>query len=156
VNTTPGKSTTKMPSPDEESGLRAALWGIALTGAVLTLASPFVIGKQAVLGVALGAAIAAFNLWSLARIVKAFMNGAGLPWVLLAALKLIGLLVVVAGVLQLGITTVVPLAVGYGALPIGIVFAQLGAARARDPLQRSVTSPSIQGGIDDDSSPKGR
>jgi hypothetical protein len=140
------------PSPDEESGLRAALWGIALTGAVLTLASPFVIGKHAVVGVALGSAIAAFNLWSLARIVKAFMNGAGLPWVLLAALKLFGLLAVIALVLKLGITTVVPLAVGYGALPIGIVFAQLGAARA----QQGVTSPSIQGGIDDDSSPKGR
>jgi hypothetical protein len=152
VNERPAKSSTTMPSPDEESGLRAALWGIALTGAALTLASPFVIGKHAIVGVALGSAIAAFNLWSLARIVRAFMNGAGLPWVLLAALKLIGLLVIVALVLQLGITTVVPLAVGYGALPIGIVFAQLGAARA----QQGLTAPSIQGGIDDDSSPKGR
>jgi hypothetical protein len=151
-----GKSTTTMQSPDEETGLRAALWGIASTGAVLTLASPFVLGTRGAIGVALGSALAAFNLWALARIVRAFMNGAGLPWVLLAALKLIGLLVVVALVLQLGITTVVPLAVGYGALPIGIVFAQLGAARARHPLQRSVTSPSIQGGIDADSSPKGR
>lgn len=148
----PAKTTTTMPSPDEESGLRAALWGIALTGAVLTLASPFVIGTHAILGVALGSALAAFNLWSLARIVRAFMNGAGLPWVLLAALKLVGLLAVVALLLKLGITTVVPLAVGYGALPIGIVFAQLGAARA----QQGLTAPSIQGGIDDDSSPKGR
>jgi hypothetical protein len=141
-----------MPSPDEESGLRAALWGIALTGAVLTLASPFVIGTHAILGVALGSAIAVFNLWALARIVRAFMNGAGLPWVLLAALKLIGLLAFVGVVLQLGVTTVVPLAIGYVALPIGIVFAQLGAARA----QQGLTAPSIQGGIDDDSSPKGR
>jgi hypothetical protein len=141
-----------MPSPDEEHGLRAALWGIALTGAVLTLASPFVIGRHAIVGVALGSAVAAFNLWALARIVKAFMNGAGLPWVLLAALKLIGLLALIAAVLKLGITTVIPLAVGYGALPIGIVFAQLGAARAPE----RATSPSIQGGIDDDSSPKGR
>lgn len=152
MNTKPAKSTTKMPSPDEESGLRAALWGIALTGAVLTLASPFVIGTHAILGVALGSAVAAFNLWALARIVRAFMNGAGLPWVLLAAFKLIGLLAFVAVVLQLGITTVVPLAIGYAALPIGIVFAQLGAARA----QQGLTAPSIQGGIDDDSSPKGR
>jgi hypothetical protein len=152
VNERPAKSSTTMPSPDEESGLRAALWGVALTGAVLTLASPFVIGKHAILGVALGSSIAAFNLWSLARIVRAFMNGAGLPWVLLAALKLIGLLVVVAVVLKLGITTVVPLAAGYVALPLGIVFAQLGAARA----QQGLTAPSIQGGIDDDSSPKGR
>jgi hypothetical protein len=148
----PGKSTTKMPSPDEESGVRAALWGIALTGALLTLGSPFVLGRHAVVGVALGSAIAAFNLWALARIVKAFMNGAGLPWVLLAAFKLIGLLVVVAVVLKVGITTVIPLAVGYVAMPIGIVLSQLGAARA----QQALTSPSIQAGIDDDSSSKGR
>ena len=134
MNSKPAKSTTKMPSPDEETGLRAALWGIALTGVVLTLASPFVIGTHAILGVALGSGVAAFNLWALARIVRAFMNGAGLPWVLLAALKLIGLLAFVAVVLQLGITTVVPLAIGYTALPIGIVFAQLGAARAQQGL----------------------
>jgi hypothetical protein len=140
-----------MSTADEDNGLRAALWGIALTGAALTLASPFVLGARGVLGVALGSGIAAFNLWALARIVRAFMNGAGLPWVLLAALKLFGLLAVVALVLQLGITTVVPLAIGYAAMPVGIVFAQLSSARPR-----AATAPSIQGGIDDDSSPKGR
>ena len=139
------------PKTDEERGLRAALWAIALSGAALTLASPFVLGRDGVLGVALGSVIAAFNLWSLGRIVRAFMNGAGLRWVLLAALKLVGLLAVVAVVLQLGITTVIPLAVGYGALPLGIVFAQLGAARPR-----VATSPHIQGGIEDDSGPEGR
>ena len=145
-----------MPSTDEDSGLRAALWATALTGAALTLASPFMLGPFGLghggaIGVALGSGIAAFNLWALGRIVRAFMNGAGLPWVLLGALKLVGLLVVVAGVLKLGITTVIPLAVGYGALPVGIVFAQLGAARPR-----AATSPSTQGGIDDDSGPQGR
>jgi hypothetical protein len=152
VSSKPDRSTTKMQSTDEESGLRAALWGIALTGAVLTLASPFVIGKQAMLGVALGSAIAAFNLWALARIVRAFMNGAGLPWVLLAAFKLIGLLALVALVLHFGVTTVVPLAVGYVALPIGIVFGQLSAARSQPSLHVSRTPR----GIDDDSSLKGR
>jgi hypothetical protein len=140
-----------MPKTDEDQGLRAALWAIALTGAVLTLGSPFVLGRSGIAGVALGSAIAAFNLWALGRIVRAFMNGAGLPWVLLAALKLVGLLVLVAVVLKLGLTTVIPLAVGYAALPVGIVFAQLGAARPRP-----VTSPSIQGGIADDSGPEGR
>ena len=139
------------PRTDEEQGLRTALWAIALCGAALTLGSPFVLGKEGVVGVALGSAIAGFNLWSLGRIVRAFMNGAGLPWVLLAALKLVGLLAVVALVLHLGITTVIPLAVGYGALPVGIVFAQLGAARPR-----VATSPNIQGGIADDSGPEGR
>jgi hypothetical protein len=135
----------------DDQGLRAALWAIALTGAALTLAAPFLIGREGIVGVALGAGIAAFNLWSLGRIVRAFMNGAGLPWVLLAAFKLVGLLIVVAVVLKLGVTTVVPLAVGYTALPIGIVFAQLSVAR-----HRRADSPIIQGGIAEDSSPKGR
>ncbi len=140
-----------MPNTDEEQGLRAALWAIALTGAAFTAAAPFVLGREGMVGVALGSAIAAFNLWSLGRIVRAFMNGAGLPWVLLAALKLVGLLALVAVVLKLGITTVIPLAVGYGALPLGIVFAQLGSAR-----HSAATSPNIQGGINDDSGPEGR
>ena len=140
-----------MTSTDEDNGLRTALWGIALTGAALTLASPFVLGRGGVLGVALGSGLAAFNLWALARIVRAFMNGAGLPWVLLAALKLIGLLVIVALLLKLDITSVVPLAVGYGAMPVGIVIAQLSMARPR-----AATSPHVQGGIADDSSPEGR
>lgn len=140
-----------MPRTDEDSSLRAALWATGLTGAALTLASPFVLGRGGVVGVALGSGIAAFNLWALGRIVRAFMNGAGLPWVVLGAFKLVGLLVVIAIVLKLGLTTVIPLAVGYGALPVGIVFAQLGAARPR-----AATSPSIQGGIDADSGPEGR
>jgi hypothetical protein len=133
---------------DDDQGVRAALIAIAITGGLLTLASPFVLGKGAVFGVALGAAIAAFNLWALARIVRAFMNGAGLPWVLLGAMKLFGLLAVVALVLHLGIAGVVPLAVGFVALPIGIVFAQMGAA------QRPVTAPPVPGGIEADSSPR--
>jgi len=139
------------PNTDEERGVRAALWAIALSGAALTLGSFFVLGRESVPGVALGSLIAAFNLWSLGRIVRAFMNGAGLPWVLLAALKLVGLLAVVGVVLKLGITTVIPLALGYVALPLGIVFAQLGAARPR-----VATAPHIQGGIPDDSGPEGR
>lgn len=138
------------PKTDEEQGLRSALWAIALTGALFTLVSPFVLGRGGVVGVALGSAIAAFNLWALGRIVRAFMNGAGLPWMLLGALKLIGLLAVVALVLQLGITSVIPLAIGYAALPVGVVLAQLSSA-----LTRENASP-LEGGIDADFRPKGR
>lgn len=141
------------PKTDEEQGLRAALWAILLTGAVATLAAPFVLGRGGVIGVALGSAIAAFNLWALGRIVRAFMNGAGLPWVLLGGLKLVGLLAVIAIVLKLGLTTAIPLAIGYATLPLGIVFAQLSIAGARP---RAATSPSLEGGIDDDSSSKRR
>ncbi len=134
------------PRTDEDSGVRTALWAVAITGVLFTALSPFVLGKHAVLGVALGSFVAAFNLWALARIVRAFMNGAGLPWVLLAAFKLFGLVALVAVVVKLELAAVVPLAIGYVALPVGIVFAQLGGARPR-----AVTSPEIQGGIANDS-----
>src|SRR5262249_16047207 len=129
----PARNTTEMPDSEQDSGMRSALWATALCGGALTLASPFLLGRAGIVGVALGAAIATFNLWALGRIVRAFMNGAGLPWVLLGALKLVGLLIVIGAVLKLRLTGVIPLAVGYGALPVGIVLAQLGAARPRPP-----------------------
>jgi hypothetical protein len=140
-----------MPRSDEDDhGLRTALHAVAISGAVLTLGSPFVLGLRGIVGVALGAAIATLNLWALGRIVRAFMNGAGLPWALLGALKLVGLLALLAVVLELGITGVIPLTIGYGALPLGIVFAQLAAARPR-----AATSPNVAG-IEHDSRTKGR
>jgi len=149
--------STMMPTPDEDSGdedsgVRPALWSVALSGAVLTLASPFVFGRPGVLGVALGSLLAFVNLWALARIVRAFVNGAGLPWALLAGFKLVALLAVVGLILHLGLTTVIPLAVGYGALPIGIVLGQLGSARA---ATRPATLPGYSSEIDGDSQRKG-
>jgi hypothetical protein len=135
---------------DEEHSLRAALYAIGITGAVLTLASPFVLGQKGVVGVALGSLLAAFNLWALGRIVRAFMNGAGLPWMVLGGLKLVGLLAVVGLVLKLQLTGVIPLVIGYAALPIGIVFAQLGSARPRP-----ATAPSVDSGIGPDSGSEG-
>jgi hypothetical protein len=140
------------PRTDEDQSLKAALWAIALCGAALTLGSPFVLGKGGVLGVALGSLIAALNLWALAKVVRALMNGAGLPWVLLGGVKLLALLGLVTAILKLEIATLVPLAIGYGALPLGIVFAQLGSGRTP---ARPLTTPDIAGGIDDDSRPQG-
>ena len=118
------------PRTDEDHSLRAALWAVALSGAVLTLAAPFLLGKGGVVGVALGSLIAALNLWALTRVVRALMNGAGLPWVLLGGAKLVALLALVALILKLEIAGLIPLAIGYGALPIGIVLSQLGSGRA--------------------------
>jgi hypothetical protein len=123
------------PRTDEDHSLRAALWTVAISGAVLTLGAPFVLGKEGVVGVALGSLIAALNLWALARVVRALMNGAGLPWVLLGGAKLLALLALVAAILKLEIAGLIPLAIGYGALPIGIVFSQLGSGRAASRQQ---------------------
>jgi hypothetical protein len=123
------------PRTDEDHSLRAALWAVALSGAVLTLGAPFVLGKGGVLGVALGSLLAASNLWALARVVRALMNGASLPWVMLGGAKLFVLLALVAVILKLEIAGLIPLAIGYGALPIGIVFSQLGSGRSASRQQ---------------------
>jgi hypothetical protein len=123
------------PQTDEDHSLRAALWAVTLTGAALTLGAPFVLGKHGVLGVALGSLIAALNLWALARVVRALMNGAGLPWVVLGGAKLVALLALVALILKLEIAGLVPLAIGFGALPIGIVLSQLRTGRAASRQQ---------------------
>lgn len=136
---------------EQESSLRPALWATALTGAALTLASPLLFGSRGIVGVALGAAIATLNLWALGRIVRAFMAGAGMPWAVLGALKLLLLLALLVAVLRLKLTGVIPLAVGYGALPLGVVFSQLGAAR-----QKPLTSPQLPAGIRRDSSSESR
>jgi hypothetical protein len=123
------------PRTDEDRSLRAALWAVALAGAVLTLGAPFLLGREGVLGVALGSLIAALNLWALSRVVRALMSGAGLPWVMLGGAKLFALLALVALILKLEIAGLFPLAIGYGALPIGIVFSQLGGGRAASRQQ---------------------
>ena len=102
---------------------------------MLTLGSPFVLGKEGVLGVALGSLIAALNLWALTRVVRALMNGASLPWVVLGGAKLFALLALVALILKLELAGLVPLAIGFSALPIGIVLSQLGSGRSASRQQ---------------------
>lgn len=139
------------PRSEEEQQLRTTLWAVALSGAVLTLAAPFVLGRAGVLGVALGSLIAVLNLWVLARVVRALLGGAGLPWVVLGGFKLLGLLALVGLILKLGIAPLLPLGFGYAALPLGIVLSQLRGGR---PAARELTSPDIAGGAQRGSRPE--
>jgi hypothetical protein len=139
------------PRSDEEEQLRTTLWVVAASGAVLTIAAPFVLGRPGVLGVAFGASIAVLNLWVLARVVRSLLAGAGLPWVVLGGLKLLALLALVALLLKLEVTTLLPLGFGYAALPLGIVLSQL---RGRPPAARQLTSPDIAGRVQRDSRPE--
>lgn len=139
------------PRSDEEQQLRTTLWAVASSGAVLTLVAPLVLGQAGMLGVAFGAAIAVLNLWVLARVVRSLLAGAGLPWVVLGGLKLVALLALVALLLKLEVTTLLPLGFGYAALPLGIVLSQL---RGGPPASRQLTSPDIAGRVQRDSRPE--
>ncbi len=127
---------------EDDHGLRAALWAVAITRCLAHARLAVRARPQRHRRRRAGLGIAALNLWALGRIVRAFMNGAGLPWVLLGAFQLVGLLALARGGAQLGLTTVIPLAIGYGALPVGIVFAQLGAVARAPPRAPNVKGES--------------
>jgi hypothetical protein len=111
---------------ERDDGLGRALTAVAVASVVLTLLAPFAFESGAMLGVAIGGALAVSNLWAITLVVRGFLKGAGLPWGAFAALKFLALLFIVFIVIKNHWAGIVPLALGYAALPLGISVAQLG------------------------------
>jgi hypothetical protein len=124
---------TKIGKPDPEAALRTALWSVVLIGLTGALIAGLASGLRALLGVAAGAALAALNLWAITLVARGYMGklNPNVPWALVGILKLIVLFAAVFAVLKSGFVTPGALFVGYGALPLGIVGAQLGNRRTR-------------------------
>ena len=112
--------------PERDEGVGRSLLAVAVTAVALTLLAPFAFGRATMVGVAIGGALAFANLWAIAVVVRGFLRGAGLPWGAFAALKFAALVFLVWIVLRNGWAEVMSLALGYVALPIGIVIGQLG------------------------------
>ena len=116
------------------NGIGHALQSVAVVGAVLTVMVPWATGSGSRVSIAVGALLAVFNLWAVSRMVRAFLEPAGTrsPWISLAMLKFgvlfLGVLFLVRG----GYAQILPLVIGYGALPLGIVISTLKSA----PLAR--------------------
>lgn len=126
---------TRRPENQTEDGsVGTTLWTVALVGAVLTFCSPLLFGVQGVVSTGVGALLAVGNLWAIARLVRGLISGSGakLAWGPLSAIKLLGLFLVLYVLLRYEVARVLPLAFGYLALPLGIVFSQL---RPSSPAQ---------------------
>ena len=119
-------------NPDQ-NGIATALWSVAAVGALLTLGGPALLGSGTRSSLALGAVLAVGNLWAVARMVRAFLHPAGgvrSPWLSLAMLKFGLLFLGVMFLVRGGYAKILPLAIGYAALPLGIVVSQLKSAAA--------------------------
>ncbi len=139
-----------------DAQMRAAVAAVAATGVALALGALAVFGPSIAFSVAVGAAIAAANLWALARIVAALLpageaqDGPGGPgtdtpgagggathepeggsgaWALVGVLKMFGLFAVVWLLMHYGVVSPLPMVVGFGALPIGIAIGSLVSNR---------------------------
>ncbi|MEB2321704.1 MAG: ATP synthase subunit I [Sorangiineae bacterium] len=115
----------------ETDGIGGALRVVGLVGALLTAGAVAVSGPPVGLGVAIGALVALANLWVLDRAVRGFLTGESrAPWAVVAVLKLVLLVGALYLVVKSGVAGVMPLIVGFGALPLGITLSQLRGAPA--------------------------
>ena len=114
-----------------DNGVATALWSVAVVGALLAAGAPLALGPGSRSSIALGGLLAVGNLWAVAKMVRGFLNPSGgvrSPWVSLAMLKFGLLFLGVMFLVRGGFAKILPLAVGYAALPLGIVVAQLKSA----------------------------
>jgi hypothetical protein len=112
---------------DDSRGVRRALVAVLIFGLLGTLAALWLGGTKPARSVAFGAGIAAGNLWLLAQMVRAFLvqKGASAPWGIVAVLKFGVLFGAMYVLVKTRTVDILPFAIGFGALPVGIVFAQL-------------------------------
>jgi hypothetical protein len=130
MKTVPQKTQT-------DAVLTAALWSVALAGIVLAVLAGMVGGARALLSAAIGSGVAALNLWALIRLVRVLFANQGprLPWTLALMAKFAVLLGAVFWLIRSELVDVIPLLVGFLALPIGTVAGQLrGAQPAREQV----------------------
>lgn len=111
---------------DKDNGVLGLVWPVLAVGVVLTVLAPFVVAHEhAQRSVAIGALLAAGNLAAIGLVVRGVMRGALLSWGSLASVKFMLLLGAVWLVLKNQWAGPLPLALGYAALPLGIVIGQL-------------------------------
>lgn len=130
MNVKSERSSEMAPAADSEP-VFSLLVPVAVAGAILTALAPFVFPSAgSALGVAIGGALAVANLWAVAMVIRGFLRGATLSWGVVAALKFGALLFVVGIVLKNQWADALPMALGYAAMPLGIVVGQLRRAPA--------------------------
>lgn len=112
-----------MDANPEDSAMKRAHYLVLGVGVVLCLAAVSFLGVRIALSSAVGSAIASLNLLVLSRTVHRMVEGGGSSWALVAVLKFLVLLSITYLLIDRGLVEPLGLALGFGALPLGILFA---------------------------------
>lgn len=114
--------------------IRVAIAAVAACGALFALAAGTTWSAQAGVSVALGATLAASNLWVLARIVGAVARpdrpNRALVWRVVAIGKVLWLFALVWLLIAWGVARPFPLGLGYTTLAVGIAIGSVVSDRA--------------------------
>jgi hypothetical protein len=121
----PERSFMKTKIVERDATLAAAYVGVAVSGGLLLVGSGSLFGVRAMAAVALGVVIAISNLWTLERFVRVYLASERGRWAGVAILKSAVLFALVALLVKSGAVDVLPLILGFGALPLGVVVAGL-------------------------------
>lgn len=127
---------------DNGSTFGAALVGVGMAGAGMAIGAFALYGGKAAGSAAFGTLLALANLYVLGRVIRAMLperegaepngkKGSAAAWGVFAMLKVFGLFGLLLVAVNTGWVTPLGFLAGYGALPIGIVMAQL--ARGMSP-----------------------
>jgi hypothetical protein len=114
------KTTTKTDS----ATLARTIWSVALVGVAMVIIAVFVGGWRAAFSVAVGAGTGVANLVVIGILVRKLISGRSLPWGVVSFVKLVVLFGGLFLLLKTGVVQILPLVIGYGALPLGITLGQ--------------------------------
>lgn len=126
--------TNHVSEPDV--AFRRAFLAVLLAAGLLSAVSAAFFDVRGVVSVLVGGVLGALNLAAIAFLARGFLDtdrsGLRLPWVVTALLKLAVLVAVAYTLVSGGLVELFPMAIGYAALPLGIVLGQ-GRVRAEEP-----------------------
>lgn len=117
---------------ETRSGERTHLRAVAVCGLLLAVLAAGLGGWRAAVGTAGGALLGLGNLWALAWVVRGLLAGSRrkAAYVVLGALKFGVLVGLTFLLLRAHLVGLIPLMLGFGALPVGILTAELASRRA--------------------------
>ena len=115
----------KTKTPERDATLAAAYVGVAGSGLLLSGVGTWARGAGTGLSIALGVGLALTNLWALERVVHLYLRSDRGRWAALGLSKAAVLFVAVAFLVKSGAVDLLPLVLGFGALPLGVVIAGL-------------------------------
>jgi len=110
-----------MENNPEDNAMRRTHLALALVGAVFAFSGFMFFGQKVGLSVFFGAALASANLKILSSTVRRLVQGSSAPWVGVALLKFVVLMAVVYAIIDFQWVQPLGLAMGFLALPVGIL-----------------------------------